>query len=634
MYQPNKKRLFQKKKNYIRISTVQNNYSYRCNKPASKLNPLFIPKYENQLFIPPVFEPIVVKGQDEKGQCKTEHLYNIDIGELRQQMLPKGYPKTTVWGYGGMIREPGCSKVRYFRGSPGPTFEAIQGIPVKVKWINKLCGRHPFPVDPTLHWANPNHMPMDPPKPWPMFPPGFREAQKSIPAVTHLHGGEVSSLSDGYPEAWFTYDGQHGPAFTSNQYYYPNAQEPATLWYHDHTMGITRLNVYAGLAGFYLLREGKNSSRGCWENSREFKLPKGKYEIPIVIQDRMFLSDGSLLYDNIGINPGIHPYWVPQFLGDTIVVNGRVWPNLEVDRCQYRFRILNGSNARFYQLKLSNGMEFIQIGSDGGFLPKPVKCTALLLAPAERADILIDFSSVEPGTRIKLLNEANAPYPDGGTPDPATVGQIMQFAVNCSEPVKPVPLPDCLNDMPRLCPDRKRILTLYEVKGPNGPREALLDGLKWSFSVTETPEVGSTEEWEIVNLTMGTHPIHLHLVQFQLLNRQCIDAEKYRTYWEACNGAPPLYHKPKTVALESYLSGPPIPPEGNEAGWKDTVRMNPGQVTRILIRFAPQNISQCWLRPGDNLFPFNPAEGPGYVWHCHILDHEDNEMMRPYKVRN
>jgi FtsP/CotA-like multicopper oxidase with cupredoxin domain len=216
MYQPNKKRLFQKKKNYIRISTVQNNYSYRCNKPASKLNPLFIPKYENQLFIPPVFEPIVVKGQDEKGQCKTEHLYNIDIGELRQQMLPKGYPKTMVWGYGGMIREPGCSKVRYFRGSPGPTFEAIQGIPVKVKWINKLCGRHPFPVDPTLHWANPNHMPMDPPKPWPMFPPGFREAQKSIPAVTHLHGGEVSSLSDGYPEAWFTYDGQHGPAFTSN----------------------------------------------------------------------------------------------------------------------------------------------------------------------------------------------------------------------------------------------------------------------------------------------------------------------------------------------------------------------------------------------------------------------------------
>lgn len=619
-------------KDNIHIATLNKESSDKRNHPVSRLDPTRVKKYQNQLVKPPVFEPEIIRVKNKYGNCSIEHYYQIDISEFKQQVLPKGYPKTTVWGYGGIARDHITGRPRYIRSSPGPTFEALQGIPVKVKWYNQLKGKHPFAVDPTLHWANPNDMPMDPKKPWPLFPPGFYKAQYPVPIVTHLHGGEVAPPSDGFPEAWFTHNGLYGPAYQSSLYTYLNEQEPTTLWYHDHAMGITRLNVYAGLAGFYLLREGKKSNNSC--SCKDLNLPKGDYEIPLVIQDRIFMTNGSFYYDEEGVNPSIHPYWVPELFGDTIMVNGKVWPNLTVERRQYRFRILNGSNARFYNLYLSNEMEFTQIGSDGGFLQEPVKLTALLLAPAERADILIDFSRENPGERIILLNNANAPYPDGISPDPDTLGQIMQFKISeaISPPINPTPLPNRLNYIPKLYPDKKRIITLYEVPGPNGPIEVLLDGLKWMYPVTEKPVVGSTEIWEIVNLTMDTHPIHLHLVQFQLLNRQDIDATSYQAEWECCNGIPPLEHPPKEIPLEKYLIGDPITPEENERGWKDTVRMNPGQVTRIIIRFAPQRVNQCWVRPGDNLFPFDPCVQPGYVWHCHILDHEDNEMMRPYQV--
>ncbi len=606
-------------------------------KPAGKLDPASIQKYTNQLVIPPVFKPLKQRKlfQWKKGKGKEQHLYFIDISEFKQQILPEGMPKTKVWGYGGLVKDPMSGRVKYFKSSPGATFEAIRGIPIKVKWINKLKGAHPFAVDPTLHWANPNNISMDPPKPWPTFPPGFNKAQKPVPIVTHLHGGEVPSDFDGNPDAWFTHNRKFGPAYTTSFYTYPNQQEPTTLWYHDHALGITRLNVYAGLAGFYLLRDGKKEKKHCLPPKGDLNLPSGKYEIPIVIQDRMFYKDGSLLFNNVGVNPDIHPYWVPEFFGDTIMVNGKVWPNLDVDRHQYRFRVLNGSNARFYNLKLSNGMKFIQIGTDGGFLPKPVTLSALLLAPGERADILIDFSDITPGTTIIWQNDAKAPFPAGDDPDPNTVGQIMRFKVpvNAPEPVKPSKLPARLNCIPNLIPNAaERILTLNEVMGTNGPLEVLLNGQKWSAPITEWPKVGSTEEWTIVNLTGDTHPIHLHLVQFQILNRQKIDAQAYQTKWEAINGMPPLNHPTVVLPLDPFLREKPIAPNENEAGWKDTIQMNPNQVTRIRVRFAPQNVPQGCVKAGQNLYPFNPGAGPGYVWHCHILDHEDNEMMRPYQV--
>jgi FtsP/CotA-like multicopper oxidase with cupredoxin domain len=605
----------------------------------SKLDPLTLPKYVNQLVKPPVYKPSFVKKHPrkiKKGNCPKGPLYFVDISEFTQQVLPKGYPQTKVWGYGGLIVDPKTGKIKYSRSAPGATFEAVRGIPVAVKWRNRLKGKHPFAVDPTLHWANPNNMPMEPPKPWPAFPPGFPKMQKPVPVVTHLHGGEVPSTFDGHPDAWFTCNHKYGPAYKTALYTYPNEQQPTTLWYHDHALGITRLNVYAGLAGFYLLRDIEQGKHGYFSLDKRLNLPSGKYEIPLVIQDRTFHTDGSLLFNSDGINPDIHPYWIPEFFGDTIIVNGTVWPNLNVERRQYRFRVLNGSNARFYNLKMSNGMEFLQIGSDGGYLSSPVELTSLLLAPAERADILVDFSNIPPGTSLRLLNDANAPYPDGEPADPNTVGQIMQFTVpsNASEPVDPIQLPCILNCLPQLTPDApKRILTLNEVMGENGPVVVLLNGQLWSAPLSERPRVGSTEEWLIVNLTADTHPIHLHLVQFQLLNRQDIDADIYRIKWEELNGMPPLNHPTEVLPVEPYLTSEPIAPDENEMGWKDTVRMNPNQVTRILVRFAPQDIPSCQSIPGENKYPFDPTSGPGYVWHCHILDHEDNEMMRPYKVK-
>ncbi|MDP4145527.1 MAG: multicopper oxidase [Bacillota bacterium] len=597
---------------------------------VTKLDPLSIPKFVNQLVKPPVYKPFEINMKEKSEKlCKKTHLYFIDISQFKEQILPNDFPETTVWGYGGLVRDPETGSIKYSRSAPGATFEAIRDIPVRVKWINRLKESHLFAVDPTLHWANPNGMPMEPPKPWPPFPPGFPEAQRPVPIVTHLHGGEVPSIYDGHPDAWFTYNGKKGPAFVTNMYTYPNKQEPTTLWYHDHALGITRLNVYAGLAGFYLLRDSENCSE------KKFSLPMDKYEIPIVIQDRSFNTDGSLWFNKEGINPEIHPYWVPEFFGDTIMVNGKVWPNLDVERRQYRFRLLNGSSARFYNLKMSNGTKFMQIGTDGGFLPKPVERDTLLIAPGERADILVDFSNSEPGTSIILLNDANAPFPDGDAPDPATTGQIMQFTVpaDAAPPVKPPKLPDNLNKIPDLIPDSpQRILTLNEVAGPNGPVAVLLNGQKWEAPISELPRVGSTEEWVIANLTMDTHPIHLHLVQFQLFNRQDFMAEDYRVKWEEINGVPPLDHPTEVIPVEPYLNGEPIEPDDNEKGWKDTIRMNPNQVTRIKVRFAPQAVPASAAKPGENLYSFDPTVGPGYVWHCHILDHEDNEMMRPYKV--
>ncbi|NLL73369.1 MAG: multicopper oxidase domain-containing protein, partial [Clostridiales bacterium] len=518
--------------------------------------------------------------------------------------------------------------------SPGSTFEAKRNIPVIVKWRNRLYNPHLFAVDPTLHWANPNDMPMHPEKPWPSFPPGFLNAQYPVPTVTHLHGAEVQSDSDGHPDAWFTYNGKQGPAYVSSVYTYPNTQEPTTLWYHDHTLGITRLNVYAGLAGFYLLREDKACKKKFSE--KRLNLPSDKYEIPLVIQDRMFNTDGSLLFANQGLSPDEHPYWAVGFFGDTIVVNGKVWPNLDVERRQYRFRVLNGSNSRFYNLSLSNGMEFTQIGSDGGLLKHPVKLTSLLLAPSERADILVNFSDIEPGTSIRLLNDAVAPFPFGGPPDPETVGQIMQFTVpvNACKSVKPKELPKVLNYIPTLHSDGpSRIVTTNDIIGPNGlPTEMLLDGMKWSGPVTETPRVGSTEDWLIVGMTAGAHPIHLHLIQFQVISRQNIDISAYANDWSRVNGPLPLTNPPITIPVEPYLLGYEIPANDNERGWKDTVVTNPGQITRIRVRFAPQDVPEGLSEPGENFYSFDPTSGVGYVWHCHLLDHEDNEMMRPMNI--
>jgi spore coat protein A len=590
--------------------------------PVSALiDPSTIPKWENTITgPPPVYVPVSL------------NYYEINMTEFTQQILPPSLSlTTTVWGYGGLAKDAVTgAPLGFVRNSPGPSFEAVKGTPINVRWITELSNPHMFAVDPTLHWANPNNMSMMPPMPWPSFPPGFPDAQSPVPVVVHLHGAEVTAASDGDPDQWFTYNGVHGSAYYTNSsfaqtgnsavYDYPNTQPPATLWYHDHALGITRLNVMSGLAGFYLLRDTADPLAAS--------LPQGKYEVPLVFQDRTFNDDGSFYFYTEGNVPDVHPYWNPEFFGDTIMVNGLVWPKMNVDKAAYRFRLLDGSNARFYTITLSNGMSFTQIGSDGGYLKSPAVMSQLTIAPGERADIIIDFSRLPTGTEVIMMNSAATPFPSGDPVD-ANCAQLIKFVVGSGTGPRMARLPTSLNptltgNFPNLpAPTNTRILTLQEVVDPgDNPVEILLDGQKWAAPISENPQVGTTEEWVIVNPTMDTHPIHLHLVQFQLVSRQNFNVDAYESQWLALNGEPPLDHPTIPLDPTPYLTGSATPPRVSEIGWKDTVQMNPGQVTKIRVRWAQQTGSP---------YPFDVTTG-SYVWHCHILDHEDNEMMRPYIV--
>jgi FtsP/CotA-like multicopper oxidase with cupredoxin domain len=522
-----------------------------------------------------------------------------------------------------------------------------------------------------------------------MLPMGdcARNYDGPIPAAVHLHGGEVPASLDGGPDSWFTsFGGYKGHAYYSapgaadNEviYTYPNSQESAPIWFHDHTLGATRLNVYAGLAGAYLVTDPANDPSNLPEL------------VPLVIQDRMFDTNGELFYP-AGVpyvpNPD-HPYWIPEFVGDTIVVNGKAWPYLNVEPKRYRFIIINGSNARTYEMFLTNpatkinGPAIYQIGTDGGFLDSPVKIdpnvaafNKLVMMPGERAEVIIDFRAYA-GQTLIIKNTAKTPYPAGATPNGNTLGKIMQLRVaacpaggcvadNSYDPatggaVRTKPMVRLVNVatgalQAGVTPNVKRQLTLNEVMGmpmtvggityPGGPLEILLNNTKWMASTTETPNEGDTEVWEIVNLTADAHPIHLHLTQFQLLNRQTFDTKKYTSAYNLAFatklfqpgfGPPSDYNTLNAdgavggnPAVTPFLKSAAKAPNPNEAGWKDTVLALPGQVTRIAVRFAPTDAPTTTVA-GDLYFPFDPsAGGHGYVWHCHIVDHEDNEMMRP-----
>jgi len=374
------------------------------------LDPMTLTKFMDPLVVPPVMQPTSPGGT----------YYEIGMYQINQQ-LHSQLPPTAVWGYGTSAATANF---------PAFTIEAVRDVPIDVKWINNLPMDHllGYAIDYTLHMVGyHNGMPTG-------------EWTEGVPTVVHVHGGEVPGGSDGGPDAWFTQNwAEKGPAWESGNihevYSYPNEQLPATLWYHDHVLGITRLNVYAGLAGFYLLRDP--------DIEAPLNLPSGAYEIPIVIQDRMFFTDGQLMYPVGGDNPDVHPLWQPEFFGNTIVVNGVVWPYLEVEPRKYRFRMLNGSNARFYALEIMDditnmrGPGFWQIGSDGGYMDAPVlladpndmNSPRMVMAPGERCDVIVDFSACTPGQTFTMRNNAKSPYPNGGNVDPQTTGQIMQFRV-------------------------------------------------------------------------------------------------------------------------------------------------------------------------------------------------------------
>jgi len=635
--------------------------SYAVQPAPVFLDPKTIPKYVNQLVVPPVYKPDTVNPET----------YTVTMGTSRQQILPTGTVlavgadgKTNVWGYqgnaiarGATLGVPDGTSLPNFKFSPSATFEATKGSPTIVKWINNINVPQPFAVDPTLKWANPTGLfpPADAvPGPFPPFPPGWDgiqttlNAQAPVALVPHLHGAEVASQYDGGPEHWWTSTGIHGPNYNtytatdSNAaiYYYNNAQEPNTLWYHDHALGMTRINVMSGLAGFYLLRDPLNSFDQYLTTTFQY----GVAEIPIAIQDRTFQTNGELWFPNVGINPTIHPYWFPEFFGNTIMVNGRVWPNLDVTPGWYRFRLLDGSNARFYTLGFDNKMPFTVIGEDGGFLQAPATVTSITIAPGERADILVQFTAAMLNSKIILTNSAKAPFPNGAAVDPQTTAQIMQFTVKptgtavtqgvATAPVFPVPLNPTLPGvvfptLSRTPTTKIRYITLKEIMGAAGPVMVTINGQYYDGTVTETPKNGIVEEWVIINLTPDAHPIHTHLATFQLVSRQAFQAAKYTKDWLNLNalGGPPPFRPRTYIPIElsptAYLQGKTVTPTPTEMGWKDTIQMNPGEVTTIRIRFTQQD---------GTAYPFDPSLGPGYVWHCHIIDHEDNEMMRPLKI--
>ena len=535
------------------------------------LDPATQPRFVNPLPIPAAID------------ATAGGLHEILISQF-QQSLGLYHPMTgvplitTVWGYNGAY--------------PGPTFVALKDVPVHVKWRNELSNGggplpHLLPVDTTVHWANPSG--------WPAT---------GVPVVTHLHGGHSEDASDGLPDQWFTPGfALTGADWVKDTYTYDNDQRAATLWYHDHALGITRLNVYAGLAGFYLLRDAEELAL-----INAGHLPTGPYEIGLAIQDRVFLADGSLFIPSMPeVEEGPEPSVEPEFFGDFILVNGKAWPHLDVEPRQYRFRLLNGSDSRFYNLYLSSGHPFLQIGTDQGLLYAPVSLNRLTLGPGERADVIIDFSDPRlAGQTIVMKNNARAPFPKGDTADPRTVGQIMAFRVvkplDANFPLTPLPaqlLSSPIAPLVQSGPTRR--LLLFEGEDEFGRLQPALgttdDGmLMWADPITEHVNLNDVEVWEIFNTTEDAHPIHLHLVSFQILSRQ-----KFRATQDLMDGS----------LTNIRLLGQPRPPEPNEAGWKDTAQMFPGEVTRVIAKFD---------RPGK------------YVWHCHILSHEDHEMMRPYDI--
>jgi spore coat protein A, manganese oxidase len=487
---------------------------------ASKLKP----------FVDPLPLPILQKPSGKRNWeplgAKDAAYYEIRIRQIRDKMHRDLSP-SNLWSYG--------------ETSAPILIETKQNEGVLIQWHNDLPPKHILPL---------------------AAPMAGMEMAPQTRVVAHIHGARVPHVSDGYPTDWFA------PG-ASRICFYPNQQDATALWMHDHAMGMGRFNIFAGLMGWYLIRD---------EAETELNLPSGKYELPLLIYDRSFTPDGQLYYPN----PPDEGAWSQEFLGDAMLVNGKVQPFYEVEPRKYRLRIANTANSRFFSLSLSSGQSFHVIGSDQGLLSEPAEMRRIIIAPAERVDLIVDFS-LQRGRAVVLTSDGL---------------DLMQFRVSDGAVEDRRAIPAKLRPVKRIVENdavRRRPLTLNEYDGDNGqPMVMLLNHKHWSDPVTEEVRLNSTEIWEFLNLTQDTHPIHLHLVRFQLLNRQPFSVDDYLS----------------DEVLR--FTGPSFPPHPHETGWKDVIQCPPESVTRIII-------------------PFRGYTGR-YVWHCHILEHEANEMMRPYEI--
>ena len=382
-----------------------------------------------------------------------------------------------------------------------------------------------------------------------------------VPVSTHLHGAVTPPESDGYPTDLV-------PPGGHKDYVYPNEQRASTHWYHDHRMDFTGPQVWRGLAGFYLVRD---------EAEDALTLPTGEKDVPIMIADRLFAEDGSFYYPSLDSSltgePGVLGAYGDGVLGDRVLVNGAVQPFFEVSNTRYRFRILNASNARQYELALDSGRPLVQVGSDGGLLSAPQTLRRIRLAPAERFDVIIDFSEYPMGSKVVLKNLLGR----GSTAD------VMRFDVIRKEKDESrIPPRLAYVEEPEPAKAAASRSFQFERGVPGGPW--LINGEPFDPERMDArPHLDSTEVWTLdmgfgglKNPTGVAHPVHLHLVQFRVLDR---------------NGKKPF-------------------PE--DAGWKDTVNLLPHEKIRILARFS--------------------GHRGRYVFHCHNLEHEDMRMMANFEV--
>jgi spore coat protein A len=485
-----------------------------CSRPSHPDNSDTVPRFEASLPIPPVLEPT---RSDERGEY-----YEIEARESAAAILPG--KQTMIRGYNGIF--------------PGPTIKAMRGRATHVRFTNKL----------------------------------------QTPVVTHLHGGHTPSDSDGWPtdvilpngspiaatSMQMDHAGDGGqmsgasPSKYEHNYMYPNDQRAATLWYHDHAMGATGQNVYMGLAGFYLVED---------EDERSLLLPTGRYDIPLMLCVRQFNHDGSCRYE---------PHGHAGADGDVILVNGAPWPVLRVERRRYRFRILNASNATTFTLALTSALPFVQIATDGGLMPRPVQVPRIPIAMAERVEVVIDFSAYAAGDSVVVRN----------TEKQGPLGEIMRFDVTGPTVSDHAQVPDRLSVIETLTSEvavRTRTFTF----GPRPELKSHFPPIYWAINGSRfdpehaqaTPRLGDVEIWRFVyekSPWRQTHPPHIHLVNFQILDR---------------DGQAPRDH---------------------ERGWKDTLRLDSGDDVRVIMRFDGYR--------------------GRYLMHCHNLEHEDYVMMMRFDV--
>jgi spore coat protein A, manganese oxidase len=521
-------------------------------------------------------EPLPVPGSGiVVATPSAANRYSFTQREILRQLHPQ-LPPTPLWAYDDGSGLSGQA------GSFGMAMVARSGTPLIVDYTHDL----PF--------TYPEWIPVD-----------TRETPlgNQVRLMTHLHGAFVDGAGDGNPAV--TPNG-FGPGETQTVVYTnQQPQMPASLlWFHDHGLGATRLNVFAGLAGAYILRDEFDT--GGEDNP--IGIPGGPYEIPLVIQDRQFSPDGTMLYPRSEISGAV---WIGEYFGDVMLVNGKVWPFLEVEPRLYRFRILNGCNARILNLNM-NGASMWQIGAEGGLWDRPVAVTQLVLAPAERADVLVDFSRLA-GARVPLKN-LHPPRPVA-TPAPRLT-DVMQIrvarAVSKPGPTSiPASLPGRAADIPASDVVATRYLTLNETGVDTADWVLLLNAADFEDPTTETPRVGTVEDWVYVNLTGDTHPMHTHLVTFQVVGRTPFDVDAYVSAYGTPNGVI------GGIDPTPFATGPMVAPASTERGFKDTVQAHPGYFTTVRAKYE---------------LPDGVTAPQTYAYHCHIVEHEDNDMMRPFTV--